>query len=172
MPVWVVRTLRTAELVAQGLHEAIVAFDRRNMGAVLAQGAAFPEERRRKAFEVDGLFIVVLDGDQNVLGYVELCPDWDCPEEDIYISSLQIAPAHRRGTMLRCLLAGAVGYLQGRPFRFVKTAVQKNNEPAIRMYRRLGFSFSKHPNSETSLLLAADRRVLDTALARRLSKNC
>jgi len=168
---WTVRALATREVVSQGLHDAIVEFDKQNMGVILAEaGLPFPEAKRRKAFEVDGIFIVAFTSDQHIVGYLEFCPDWECPEDDIYISSLQITLEHRKGVLLRRLISEGLKCLRKRQFRFLKTAVQKNNQPAIDMYRKLGFSFSDNPKSPKSLLLRADRTILETSFASRLSR--
>lgn len=166
-----VQILSTRELVDSGLHDAIVELDRTNMAAVLEKaGIVFPEEKRRKAFEVDGVYFIVFDSAGGVLAYLEICPDWENPREDLYISSLQIVPEWRGGALLGRLLAAAVGHLQNHPFRLLKSAVQKANLPAIEIYRKLGFEMAENPKSEKSLLLSANRSILSTPFARRLAK--
>jgi len=168
MPSLTVRVLPTKQLVAEGLHDAIIKLDRRNMAPILAEtDTPFPEAKRRKAFEIDGTFILALSSTSQIVGYLEICPDWEDPQ-DLYISSVQIEPQHRRGPVFGRLLGEAVRVLADRPFRNLKTHAQKHNQQALSLYRRLGFAVSPNPASNKSFRLSATRAILQTRLARRL----
>src|SRR5262245_59956701 len=89
-----------------GLAEQILEFDKRNMYEILEQaGIPFPEEKRRKSFEIDPTFIIAFNNDA-IAGYLEYCRNWENKNE-IYISSLQIDHVYRGGTLLLKLLFSA-----------------------------------------------------------------
>jgi len=98
-----------------------------------------------------------------------ICPDWEDPQ-DLYISSVQIAPQHRCGPVFRRLLTEAIHVLTNRPFRHLKTHVQKNNQRALSLYRRLGFSVHPNPTSDKSFRLSATRAILQSNIAHRLAR--
>lgn len=167
MSAWTITTLTSQELLERRMDAEVLAFDRENIGPILsAAGIPFPEAKRREAFTRDGFFVVGRDLQETMQGYLEVLPDWEC-SEDLYISSLQVAPTHRGGALLRRLLSEAVKELQVRPFRNLRSTVQLHNAAAISIYRRLGFTF-RH-ESDRSLRLSVSRSILDSPLARRLA---
>jgi len=91
----IIKKIGSKQLHSQGLDDQIIKFDRENMVPILAlKGISFPEEKRRKGFEVDGTFHLAFDQDGQLVGYLEYCPDWN-DVKAIYISSMQIAPIYR-----------------------------------------------------------------------------
>ena len=167
---WTVKTVATNEVVSRGWPDAIVEFDKRNMRDIFAEaGIPFPEAKRRKGFEAEGVFFIAFSPDGHIAGYLELVHDWECAE-DLYISSLQIAPDHRNGILFRHLLAEGIHWLRQRSFRCLKTHVQKNNRLGVDLYRRLGFTFSDNPKSDKSFVLTADHSILEASFAKRLTR--
>ena len=167
---WLVTTLTTQEVVSQRLHDAIVDLDRRNMADVFAAaGIPFPEEKRRKGFEVEGVFFIAFDANGRILGYLQFCRDWEC-SADMYVSSIQVGPEHRNGALFRQLMAHGVRWLRQHPFRQLKTHVQKSNRSAVDLYHRLGFTFLDNPKSDKSFILTADPSILESPFAKRLAR--
>jgi ribosomal protein S18 acetylase RimI-like enzyme len=155
-----VRILRGREVLADGLVEQIVEFDRRNMRHVWEHaGMEYPEENRRKGLESDPTFVIAFDG-AGIAGYVEYLWSWNDPRY-IYVGSLQIDERHRHSTLLLQLLDEFRTLVAGEEFLGFETSVQKSNAHAIELYRRLGFNLEPNPRHELSWLAKAGREVLD-----------
>ena len=60
--------------------------------------------------------------------------------DEAEILSVAIAPAQRGRGYSRDLLANHLGYLAGRGIRRVFLEVEENNQPAVRLYQRSGFT--------------------------------
>lgn len=156
------RRIDSQTLFREKLDNAIIAFDKRNMKEVLEKAnIPFPEDKRRKGFENNPTFIIAFSKRNKIIGYLEYCPSWDS-KDDIYISSLQIERRHRNGFLTAELLLEAENDLLKRKFNRMVSAVQKNNQVAINLYRKLGFSITEDPKSEKSLFVFADKSILET----------
>lgn len=55
-------------------------------------------------------------------------------------------------------------------FNRIVSAVQKNNQVAINLYRKLGFSISENSKSEKSLYVFADKNILENNILRRYER--
>jgi hypothetical protein len=104
----IIRKIGSRQLHACGLDDQVIEFDRENMGPILAlRGIPFPEEKRRKGFSSEGTFHLAIDQNENIVGYLEYCPDWN-DAAAIFICSLQIVPPYRNTRLFLRLLASAI----------------------------------------------------------------
>lgn len=153
-----IRKISGPDIFKSGLSEKIIEFDKVNMAEILSEaGLSFPEEKRRKGFENSPTFIVAWEGNR-IIGYLEYCRSWD-DIRDIYISSLQISPKHRGGTVLLTILDFARDVLMKEEFSKIVSGVQKNNGQAIRLYRKLGFFFQDNQANDKSFVVSATRDI-------------
>ena len=169
----VIKAITGKEALETGLAEQILEFDRENMREILSQaGIDFPEEKRRKGFENNPTVIIAFEN-ETIVGYLEYCRNWGDPEQ-IYFSSLQIDPRHRRGFVLAKLIGKAKEYLMGERFTKIVTGVQKNNHHAVRLYKELGFQIEENPNNEKSYAVTGGKEILNNerilSIMRRLLK--
>lgn len=157
-------------LFRERLDDAIIAFDKTNMKEVLDKAnIPFPEDKRRKGFENNPTFIIAFNKRNQIIGYLEYCPSWDS-KDDIYISSLQIDKRYRNGFLMAKLLLGGRNDLLKQEFNRIVSAVQKNNQVAVSLYRKLGFSITEDPKSKKSLFVFADKGILENDILRRYER--
>ena len=153
-----IRTLTGREAIASGLAERILDLDRANMRAVFdAAGIDFPEEKRRRGMGGSTL-IVAFDG-ESVAGYVEFQRSWRDPA-NLYIGSIQVDQRHRGGRLMLRLLDQLRRLVATEDFRGFETSVQKVNAPAVRMYRKIGFTLEPNPENDASWIAKAGRDLL------------
>lgn len=164
------RTLGGARAEAEGWADALVELDRENMLAVLERaGLEFPEERVRAGLrDSTAVIILLLDG-ATLAGYVQFGRDRE-HGRDIYLASLQVRGRYRNTHALAVLLVEAARALAPLSFGRLRAGVQKNNERAVRLYRKLGFVLSEREDNPASWRVEGGRDVLDTDLMRRLTK--
>ena len=144
-----IEIFRGQQLLDSDLPKRIIAFDKQNMTTTLeATGSAFPEENRLKTFQSNPTLIVAFH-DARIAGYIEYLQSWDDPRY-IYISSLQIATEYRRSKLLLQLLDKFIDLVCQETFLGFETNVQKVNEPAVRLCRKLGFVLEQNPRNEAS----------------------
>lgn len=164
------RKIDSQVLFREKLDDAIITFDKRNMKKVLKKaGIPFPEGKRRKGFKNNPTFIIAFNKRDEIIGYLEYCPSWDS-KNDIYISSLQIDKRYRNGFLIAELLLETKNDLVKQEFNRIVSAVQKNNQVAVNLYRKLGFSITEDPKSEKSLFVFADKSILENDILRRYER--
>lgn len=119
--------------------EEILEFDTANMAEFFAElGLELPVGKRRLSFKHPGTIVVARDETGRLAGYLEYGPGWENAAE-CYVSSIQIAPEHRTGSLLLRLIRHAVRNPGFSDETIVKTHVQENNAKAIRLLERVGF---------------------------------
>lgn len=164
------RRIDSQVLFREKLDDAIIAFDKRNMKEILKKAnIPFPEKKRRKGFKNNPTFIIAFNKRNKIIGYLEYCPSWDS-KDDIYISSLQIDKSHRNGFLIGELLLEARNDLLKQEFNRIVSAVQKNNQVAVNLYRKLGFSITDDPKSEKSLFVFADKNILENNILKKYER--
>ena len=153
------------ELLASGLADEIIEFDRSNMRPIFEKsGIEFPEEKRRKGLEGTKL-IVAFDGPA-IAGYLQYQRSWN-DANYIYLSSVQIKERYRGGRLLLMLFDEFRVQVAGENFAGFETNVQKANGPAVRMYRKIGFRLEENPRNEASWLAKAGKEILtDSSIAK------
>jgi len=132
--------------------DEILLLDQENMKPVFEKlGQEIPIERRKAAFDSPGIIIIVTDDAGILAGYLEYGPGWDDPKE-IYLSSIQIAKKYQNGMLLLLLMRKAMR--DGNFFcgQTIKTHVQKSNETAISLYKRLGFDVDESSDRNGTLM--------------------
>jgi hypothetical protein len=150
------------------LADQIIALDRKNMEATLkAVGRDFPEDRRRTTLFHPSNRMIVATKEQEVVGYTDYCDDLIDPR-DLYLSSIQIEAAHRRGPLFKLLLSNLLIDLKSRKFRIVKTHIQKSNPRMIAIAKKLGFVVEENPKSPSTLNVFAKREMLNSPKLNRL----
>jgi ribosomal protein S18 acetylase RimI-like enzyme len=155
-----IRKIASRSLLDAKLDDAIIEFDRHNMGPILAaHGIPLPEEKRRAGFAQGTTFIIGFDEAGEVIGYIEYGRDW-ADADTIQIASIQTDPEHRNGILLRKLLHAAAADLAGQSFSRVRAGVHKHNRTAIKMYRQLGFTIEDNPHSPHTYCVWAERHTL------------
>jgi ribosomal protein S18 acetylase RimI-like enzyme len=155
----VLRVLRDEGGVDPDMIEQILALDRANMQEILAaSGLEFPEQNRRRGFERNPTLIVA-EQKGRLLGYLEYTRSWT-DAEIIYLSSIQLEPQYRHSKLIVHLIDKFIETVSEESFKGFETNVQKNNLPAIRLYRKIGFTFEENPRNPASWRLTADRRIL------------
>jgi ribosomal protein S18 acetylase RimI-like enzyme len=153
-----IRIVAGREAVESGLAERIIALDRANMRAVFdAAAIGFPQEKRRKGL-AEATLVIAFDGDE-IAGYIEFLRSWRDPA-NLYIGSIQIERRHRGGRLMLRLLDELRRLVAGEDFRAFETSVQKANAPAVRLYRKLGFTLHPNPDNEASWIATAGRELL------------
>lgn len=159
----------TGESIKDGpLADKIIALDRRNMEAILrAVGLEFPERRRRATLHHHSNRLLIAMAGEEVAGYVDYCDDLTNPE-DLYLSSIQIEAAHRGGALFKLLMSRLLAGLRDRPFKRIRTQIQKSNERAVSMARRAGFTLQENRKSPATLDVFAERGLLDSRKLARL----
>lgn len=139
--------------------EQIIEFDKANMRSVLNEaGIDFPEENRRRGFENNPTFIIAASGGK-IIGYLEYTRSWS-DADYIYISSIQIDKKYRNSKLILRLIDEFAKLAEKEDFKGFETNVQKNNLPVVKLYRKIGFEFTRNPNNDASWLLRADRKIL------------
>lgn len=158
-----------AELQAGGWIPRILALDRANLADVLtAAGLDFPEDRRRAGLaDPDAVAILLLRAGE-LAGYVHLSRDWNDPA-DLYVASLQLAPAYRGTTAFALLLAAAVEAAREIPFRRITANIQPANTPVLALARRLGLTLTPAAD-RPSVHVTAGRAWLESPALRRLAR--
>jgi len=147
-----------SDIFKSSLDTKIIEFDKVNMSEILAEAELpFPEEKRRKGFKNNPTFIVAWEADR-IIGYLEYCRSWD-NDKDIYISSLQISPEHRGGIVLLSIIDFVNNLLMNEEFSKIVSGVQKNNYHAIRLYKKLGFSFEDNQANDKSYVVSATKDI-------------
>lgn len=157
------------ELDAGGWIPRILALDRANLSDVLfAAGLDFPEERRRAGLaHADAVAILLLRRGE-LAGYVHLSRDWSDPA-DLYVASLQLAPAYRGTTAFALLLAAACEAAREIPFRRVTSNIQPTNAPVLALARRLGLTLTPVAD-RPSIHVTAAREWLDSPVLCKLAR--
>ncbi len=144
------RRIDSQALFKEKLDDAIIVFDKRNMKEILEKAnIPFLEEKRRKGLKaiINSTFTVAFNERSEIIGYLEHCRSWDS-KDDIYISSLQIEKRYRNSFLSAKLLLEAKNDLLKQKFNRIVSAVQKNNQVAINLYRKLGFNITENPESK------------------------
>lgn len=164
------RTLDAALVQSEGWTDAILELDRENMLAILERaGLEFPEERVRAGLRDSASVIILLLDDATLAGYVQFARDRE-HERDVYICSLQLRERYRNTHALAVLLVEAARALAPISFERLRTGVQKNNESAARLYRRLGFALTEREDNPASWRVEGGRELLDSELMKRLRR--
>ena len=134
-----IHLIRREHVKGTELMDEILRLDHDNMRPIFQKlGQEMPIDRRKLAFNSPGDIIFARDDDGCLAGYLEYGPGWDDPKE-IYLSSIQIASKNQNGVVLLLLIRHVIrncGFVHG---QLIKTHVQKSNETAIQIYKRLGF---------------------------------
>jgi len=157
------------ELDAGGWIPRILALDRANVGAVLsAAGFDFPEERRRAGLAYPNAVAILLLRGGELAGYIHLSRDWNDPA-DLYVASLQLAPAYRGTTAFALLLAAAVEAAREIPFRRITSSIQPTNKAVLALARRLGLTLTPAAD-RPSVHVTAERAWLDSPTIRQLAR--
>lgn len=152
-----VQKISNSDTISPDLVDQIIEFDKANMEKVFTETEfTFPEEKRRKGCE-SGTFTIIWKNNK-ILGYLQYCRSWD-NNDDIYISSLQISPEHRNKNFLLLLLYFTKEELEKESFSRIVAGVQKNNHNAIRLYKKMGFSFSENKSNEKSFAISTTREL-------------
>jgi ribosomal protein S18 acetylase RimI-like enzyme len=137
--------------------------------ALRRAGLEFPEERVRAGLRDSTTVIILLLDGATLAGYVEFGRDRE-HERDIYIRSLQLRERYRNTFALAVLLVEASRALAPLTFERLRTGVQKNNERAVRLYRKLGFTLTEREDNPASWRVEGGRDLLDSELMRRLTR--
>ena len=154
-----IRIFRGQQLLDSDLPKRIIEFDKQNMAATLeAAGSVFPEENRLKTFQSNPTLIVAFRGEE-IAGYIEYLRSWNDPRY-IYVSSLQIATEFRNSKLLLQLLVKFIDLMRHETFAGFETNVQKVNQPAVKLCRKLGFVLVQNPRNETSWIGRAGPELL------------
>ncbi len=152
------------EVFEDGLDNQIVELDRQNMSGILTDAAVtFPEEMRRKGFENNPVIFIALIDDE-LVGYLQYARSWD-NERDIYLSSIQILPDHRNGSVLTAILKVTRQALMQEKFDHLVSEVLKNNVSAVRLYKKLGFTLTSHPHKRKYYSVTGTRGILENSPA-------
>ncbi|MEI6446331.1 MAG: GNAT family N-acetyltransferase [Actinomycetes bacterium] len=77
----------------------------------------------------------------------------DCWLEDLYVE-----PEARRSGLGRAVVEAAAGFARQRGCRRLELDVSEENEPALALYRSIGFSFKSDPARDLLLRLPLDDR--------------
>ncbi|MDW7651896.1 MAG: hypothetical protein SCK29_06135 [Bacillota bacterium] len=98
------RVLDTKTVLAEGLMETIIDFDKNNMANVLEK-AETPNERRHDFTQKD-IYILAFTDDDMLAGYLECVP---CVKdgEETYLTSMQIDRRHRQSILISQILLRA-----------------------------------------------------------------
>jgi ribosomal protein S18 acetylase RimI-like enzyme len=102
-----------------------------------------------------------------VVGYVRLKPPTHLPENAhvTHVSGLAVHPAARRRGAAAALMTAAEPFARARGARKLSLRVLSTNQPAIRLYERLGFEREGAMRDE---FLIGGRYVDDVLMAKRL----
>lgn len=166
---YTVLVLSGPELDAGGWIPRLLALDRANMGGVLAAaGFAFPEERRRAGLASGDATAVLLLRGEDLAGYGDFTRDRRDPA-DLYVASLQLAPAYRGTAAFGVLLGAMLQVARRLPFRRLTSNVQANNARMLALAQRLGFALTPLADRQ-SVEVVADRAWLDSPAVRRLAR--
>ena len=156
------KVFKGREIFDSGLVEPIVEFDKQNMKFVREKaGIEFPEEKRRLGLLRNPTFVIAFDN-QKIAGYIEFCRDWE-NENYIYISSIQIDKKYRNSRLILALLDAFRSLAAEEDFLGFLTNLQKTNQLAARIYRKLGFTLEDKPGSDISYVARAGREILQTS---------
>jgi ribosomal protein S18 acetylase RimI-like enzyme len=110
---------------------------------------------------------LVAELDDVVVGYVRLKPPTHLPENAhvTYVSGLAVRPSSRRRGVAAALMTAAEPFARTRGARKLSLRVLSTNQPAIRLYGRLGFDREGTLRDE---FLIGGRYVDDVLMAKRL----
>ena len=165
-----VRTLTPMTIHTESWTDRILDLDREHMADILGKaGIPFPEERRRKGIEHPSTVVIALVDGHKLNGYVEFRADSD-HLEDVYLSSIQIRRGYRHGLTLGILVVECAKALEKRSFNCLRSTVQRNNAPAIRLFTKLGFELISRPGNDPSLDVIGTRQLLHSKLISELKK--
>lgn len=107
-------------------------------GSTLEREAAFSDQQWiERLGNADVATFVAVDGTMDV-GLATGLPHWDDPEEAALVS-VWVAPHAREQGVGRALIERVLVWARAAPFRAVRLEVSDHNEPAIRLYERMGF---------------------------------
>ena len=139
-----------ADAVAVPTHPADVTIRRveeADLGAVVRiENASFSQPWPYTAFDrfldAPGFLVAVRDG--TVVGYVvgDVATDFGSPIG--HVKDLAVAPDARRHGAGRSLLVQSLVVLAVEGATLVKLEVRKSNEPALTLYRDVGFETARH----------------------------
>jgi ribosomal protein S18 acetylase RimI-like enzyme len=161
------RVLKGERVFEADFIEAILELDKANMQAIMDDsGIEFPEANRRAGFKNKPTFIVA-ETRGGIAGYLEYTRSWT-DAGLIYLSSMQIAEKYRHSKLLLRLIDKFIETVEAENFKGFETNVQKNNRPAVKLYRKIGFRFEENPRRAASWRLTADRRILSESPVRDL----
>ena len=104
---------------------------------------------------------------ETVVGYVRLKPPTRLPENAhvTHVSGLAVCPSARRRGVAAALMTAAEPFARARGARKLSLRVLSTNQPAIRLYERLGFECEGVLKEE---FLIGHRYVDDVLMAKRL----
>ena len=110
---------------------------------------------------------LVAELDDAVAGYVRLKPPTHLPENAhvTHVSGLAVHPAARRRGVAAALMTAAEPFARARGARKLSLRVLSTNQPAMRLYERLGFEREGVQRGE---FLIGGRYVDDVLMAKRL----
>ena len=130
------------------------------------QAAAHPGVTSFTAADPPGVHLVA-ELDDTVVGYVRLKPPTHLPENAhvTYVAGLAVHPAARRRGVAAALMTAAEPFARARAARKLSLRVLSTNQPAMRLYERLGFECEGALRDE---FLIAGRYVDDVLMAKRL----
>ncbi len=150
--------------------ESILDLDRENMAAILAAaGLPFPEAKRREGLRVASTTLVLVLSGNTLVGYAEFCRDWE-RAHGLYIASFQLRFERRHSFALVLLLVSLANALRKHRFSSLRAGVQPNNQPAVALYRRLGFELRSRDDKPSSLEAIAGPEILSSPLLQRLER--
>lgn len=143
------------------LIEQIVEFDEHHMKPVMAAaGLDFSAERRREGVKnTSSIFIAALNAGK-LAGYLEFGRSWN-DADLIYFSSIQIDKKYRHSKIILRLIDEFRKLVEPEDFSGFESSVQKNNLPAVKLHRKIGFRFEEKPANPASWRLSAERRLLE-----------
>ncbi len=158
----------------EGLHEAVLDLDEKNMGAQLASmGEDFDRDLRQASFyHPRQVFILVWDGSwepERMVAYFQYGPMEEDPHI-LWVHSVQIDFDYRGGPMLARMIAAACLLLQKSDFKKIAFAIHKVHDKAMGVYKRLGFRVHKDDYSMFSFIVEGGVEIFQARTLKKLIK--